>query len=130
MKTKGFTLVELLVVIAILAILATVSVVGYTSYINSANESLAIQEMTQVKSALLAEDIVNDNFSIGTSVVTTDDDANADHDTLAAFLDALDDNLNGTVKLADDGKSFTYTLTGKDITVSWDIATGKVAVAE
>ena len=30
---KGFTLVELLVVIAILAILATVSVVGYTAYI-------------------------------------------------------------------------------------------------
>ena len=38
-KMKGFTLVELLVVIAILAILATVSVVGYTSFIESANVS-------------------------------------------------------------------------------------------
>ncbi len=36
---KGFTLVELLVVIAILAILATVSVVGYTSFIAKANLS-------------------------------------------------------------------------------------------
>lgn len=36
---KGFTLVELLVVIAILAILATVSVVGYTSFIERANVS-------------------------------------------------------------------------------------------
>ena len=38
-KNKGFTLVELLVVIAILAILATVSVVGYTSFIKSAHIS-------------------------------------------------------------------------------------------
>ena len=44
---KGFTLVELLVVIAILAILSTVAVVGYTSYIESTNitvdENLAAQ---------------------------------------------------------------------------------------
>lgn len=38
-KKKGFTLVELLVVIAILAVLATVSVVGYTSFIEKANLS-------------------------------------------------------------------------------------------
>ena len=46
-KMKGFTLVELLVVIAILAILATVSVVGYTSYIEGArisnDENIAAQ---------------------------------------------------------------------------------------
>ena len=36
---KGFTLVELLVVIAILAILATVAIVGYTSFTNKAHES-------------------------------------------------------------------------------------------
>lgn len=39
MKKKGFTLVELLVVIAIIAILATVSVVGYTAFIKKANLS-------------------------------------------------------------------------------------------
>ena len=39
MKKKGFTLVELLVVIAIIAILATVSIVGYTTFINKANIS-------------------------------------------------------------------------------------------
>ena len=42
---KGFTLVELLVVIAILAILATVSVVGYTSFIAKANLS---NDQTQI----------------------------------------------------------------------------------
>lgn len=39
MKKKGFTLVELLVVIAIIAVLAVVSVVGYTSFIKKANLS-------------------------------------------------------------------------------------------
>ena len=49
---KGFTLVELLVVIAILAILATVSVVGYTSFINRAHESNAQTEAHQIESAI------------------------------------------------------------------------------
>lgn len=49
MKTKGFTLVELLVVIAILAILATVSVVGYTSFIDRADQSNADVEANQIK---------------------------------------------------------------------------------
>ena len=59
---KGFTLVELLVVIAILAILATVSVVGYTSFIDRANQSNATTEAEQIRSivtnALLADDVV------------------------------------------------------------------------
>ena len=49
---KGFTLVELLVVIAILAILATVSVVGYTSFINRANVSNAQTEAHQVQTTI------------------------------------------------------------------------------
>ena len=57
-KMKGFTLVELLVVIAILAILATVSVVGYTSFIKSAyisnDENIAAQ-LNQFMVALKAD---------------------------------------------------------------------------
>lgn len=53
---KGFTLVELLVVIAILAILATVSVVGYTSFINNANNSVAQQELTQIRDYVIAQE--------------------------------------------------------------------------
>ncbi len=56
---KGFTLVELLVVIAILAILATVSVVGYTSFIDKANQSVDQQTVTQMNKVLLAEGVVN-----------------------------------------------------------------------
>ena len=50
---KGFTLVELLVVIAILAILATVSVVGYTAYIDGAEERAAQTEANDINGAIL-----------------------------------------------------------------------------
>lgn len=60
MKKKGFTLVELLVVIAILAILATISVVGYTAFVDRANESKGITELTQVKTLVRSQLMVND----------------------------------------------------------------------
>ncbi len=50
---KGFTLVELLVVIAILAILATVSVVGYTAYIQGAEEEAANTELNAAHDAII-----------------------------------------------------------------------------
>ena len=57
---KGFTLVELLVVIAILAILATVSVVGYVSFINRANDSVAQQELTQIRDYYIASKYIKE----------------------------------------------------------------------
>ena len=119
MKTKGFTLVELLVVIAILAILATVSVVGYTTYITNANQSLYVQEMTQVRSSILAEDIVNDDFAIG-----SDGKVNADGVTaFNTYITKLDDNLNGELSY-DDGV-VTYTA-DDNTTVTLALATGVV----
>ena len=65
---KGFTLVELLVVIAILAILATVSVVGYTSFINRANESNAQTEAHQIESYINASLMSNEPCQLGTAL--------------------------------------------------------------
>lgn len=53
---KGFTLVELLVVIAILAILATVAVVGYTSFTEKAHESNDRTLVAQLNTAVLRTD--------------------------------------------------------------------------
>ncbi len=58
---KGFTLVELLVVIAILAVLATVSVVGYTSFIEKANMSVDQQLVDQINKLLVADEVGNNN---------------------------------------------------------------------
>lgn len=60
MKKKGFTLVELLVVIAIIAILAVVSVVGYTVFIDRANQSADQQAVTQINTMLEALDVNNE----------------------------------------------------------------------
>ncbi len=67
---KGFTLVELLVVIAILAILATVSVVGYTSFIDKANQSVDEQAVTQMNLLLQADEIASNPPTSVTEVKT------------------------------------------------------------
>ena len=51
-EEKGFTLVELLVVIAILAILASVSVVGYMGFTQKAKDSNAATELAQAKTLI------------------------------------------------------------------------------
>ena len=120
---KGFTLVELLVVIAILAILATVSVVGYTSFINNANNSAASTELHQVETYIEADMLVDKVFQIsatqrlydnGTAVVyqelvndtwntvTTEKDITTAIKSLTDFAD-----LKGTVKVT--GDTLTYT---------------------
>ena len=52
MKNKGFSLVELIVVIAIMAILVGVAVPVYTSYISSAQKSKDIQMVDEIKHAV------------------------------------------------------------------------------
>ncbi len=53
---KGFTLVELLVVIAILAVLAVVTVVGYTSFTKKAKVSNDVSLTTQLNTILQANE--------------------------------------------------------------------------
>ena len=48
MRKKGFSLIELLVVVAIIGILAAVGVVSYTGYVSSARKSSAENAMMQI----------------------------------------------------------------------------------
>ena len=125
MKTKGFTLVELLVVIAILAILATVSVVGYTSFIQDANESTALQEMTQIRDALVAEDINNTDFAIvtGTNASVTGDAK------IVEFAGTLG-LKNCTVEVDATNKTITYTKTDKEVWAKWDLASNTITTGQ
>lgn len=73
---KGFTLVELLVVIAILAILSTVAVVGYTSFINKAEKQATETEIAQIKSVVEAATITDKAYIVidGDYVIFSKDD--------------------------------------------------------
>lgn len=118
---KGFTLVELLVVIAILAILATVSVVGYTSFIQSANESVAMQELTQIREALRAEDINNKEIDLSDGITVADGVESA---KVEDFIDTL--GLEGKVTVT--ATTIEYKLNGAKATLT--IATGEIVTAK
>ncbi len=124
-RKKGFTLVELLVVIAILAILATVSVVGYTAFITRANDSVAMQELTQVRDYMIAMDHEDDSYSIDSTVglkFATDKSfadvigTGKDLDLTASEFKAPDSDGVVTYEKTDGGKATWNTKTG-DITV-------------
>ena len=117
MKTKGFTLVELLVVIAILAILATVSVVGYTTYINNANDSVAVQELTQIRDYAIAYDLTSGNKDGKVSVAEF-------QAAVSAIGGYTDTQFVVTPETGDVTKVvFTHTNTGK---ATWTVSGNKV----
>ena len=65
---KGFTLVELIIVIAILAILSSVAVVGYSSYIKKANMQADRTLAAEVENALLLG-YYSEGFNDGSATV-------------------------------------------------------------
>lgn len=75
-STKGFTLVELIVVIAILGILAAVAVPAYTGYITKAEEAGDTQVISAVNTAIQAATAVNDAALDSTDTKTKYDSGN------------------------------------------------------
>ncbi|WP_272910286.1 prepilin-type N-terminal cleavage/methylation domain-containing protein [Acinetobacter nectaris] len=61
MKQKGFTLLELMIVVVIVAILAAIAIPSYQSYVRRTNESMAMQEIQRI--AVLLERYKTRNFS-------------------------------------------------------------------
>lgn len=93
---KGFTLVELVVVIAVIAILAAVSVGAYFGVTESANNSRLEQESKQVYTAIQTVALApNDHSSLSKDgLVITDD---------TKFELALEESLGKTVTLLENG---------------------------
>ena len=58
-KKKGFTIVELVIVIAVIAILAAVLIPNLSALVTKANKSAAMQEARSTYTTLLTEDGIN-----------------------------------------------------------------------
>ena len=58
---KGFTIVELVIVIAVIAILAGVLIPTFASVVTKANESKALQEVRHAYSATIAHNLTDDD---------------------------------------------------------------------
>ena len=58
---RGFSLVELLIVVAIIGILGAVGVVGYQGYIDSTKEEVTLDNAATVDRAFTHDVIVIDN---------------------------------------------------------------------
>ena len=69
-KKKGFTIVELVIVIAVIAILAAVLIPTFTNVVAKAKESVALQEAKNAYTAIVAEDIVDDGVQNHSATLT------------------------------------------------------------
>ena len=115
---KGFSLVELMVVIAIIAILAAVAIPMYSNYTTRAKISAEIGELGGVK-ADVSEKIANTDTTSGTIAIT------------AVLADTADSGLPEGTGIAADG-TITKTskaISGSAIKLTPSIGTGTVTWA-
>lgn len=129
-EKKGFTLVELIVVLVILAILAALLIPALTKYIDKAKEKDIIAETRQVVMAAQTEvDEAYAKVDVGTQITINDT-----MKTEIANLAEVNAKNIETITLTNDNKvdSLTYTKKGKTCTYKADGSgtDGKYTVAK
>lgn len=87
-NAKGFTIVELLIVIVIIGILATIGFVSFSSAQNKAKKSKAQSTVSQVKSKLGEYFTENNNYPADKSAVSTYLTGNGGSSTATEFGNA------------------------------------------
>ena len=74
LNKKGFTIVELLIVIAVIAILAAVMIPTFAGMIKKANDSAALQEVSAAYKVYVADEMADGDEAEALIVVEYDDD--------------------------------------------------------
>jgi len=95
-NNKGFSLVELIVVVAIMAVLVGVLAPAYLKYVESSREKKDANNLEEIRHAVeiaIADEVINDEVKDGTSKVTV-----AKKDGTIAVSDANDTELLKEVK--------------------------------
>jgi len=116
---KGFTLIELMIVVAIIGILAAIAIPQYQNYVGRANFASALSTLSSLKTNI--ESYILDEGAFPT-------DAELTADTLGMVADAND---RGEITLAaagtDGGGTATFTfdtgnpgINGKEVTLTRD----------
>ena len=90
MNNKGFTIVELVIVIAVIAILAAVMIPTFSGVVTKAEQSAAVQEVKSAYTATLADDLDGTNNPV---IVK----GKAIHVAYTGFVVAIDANGQTTV---------------------------------
>ena len=108
---KGFTIVELVIVIAVIAILAGVLIPTFAGIINKAKESAALQEAQNIYKEVYALDI--SDGAVDYKDGKTDDDG-----ILPADLELTD--VTFTYDAPAEGKTVFFTCEVDDYTVTFD----------
>ena len=96
MKNKGFSLVELIVVIAIMAILVGVAVPVYSSYVEKAQMEADRQLVSEIKHAIEVANAADPFEGTVTIVLTNEgfDVVGGDNGALAAEAQRIEEILN------------------------------------
>jgi type IV pilus assembly protein PilA len=114
-NNKGFSLVELIVVIAIMAVLVGVLAPQFMKYVESSRQSTDIDNVQSLKTAIETE--ATEQLLTGTYTITVDGSAQTAESSLAITT------MNKTVKLKSAGwRNVTYTYDASN--GSWSFTAG------
>jgi type IV pilus assembly protein PilA len=120
MKTnKGFSLVELIVVIAIMAVIAAVAIPVYSNYVTKAEDAVELQKVYDL---IYAVKLANVEFSTETT-------AELDADRVTVTVDFYGNKSEKSAKHVSDVMTLDYT-SGSDVTLTLSKKLGDDAVSE